>query len=146
MRQTSAVVLIMFVTNMAFGTLAAIAAFRQAGARIIPVPVDDGGLSVSEGEKLCKSAKAAYLTPAHQFPLGMAMPVERRIAVLKWARETGAFLIEDDYDSEYRFDDTAVRRKPLAGAADAGCYGNSIDFCLKSLARRELWPKRRCLI
>jgi GntR family transcriptional regulator / MocR family aminotransferase len=86
------------------GYFGAIAAFRQAGARIIPVPVDEAGLSVSQGEKLCKLAKAAYLTPAHQFPLGMAMPVERRIAVLRWARETGAFLIEDDYDSEYRFD------------------------------------------
>ena len=86
------------------GYFGAIAAFRQAGARIIPVPVDEGGLSVSQGEKLCKSARAAYLTPAHQFPLGMAMPLERRIAVLKWARETGTFLIEDDYDSEYRFD------------------------------------------
>jgi len=86
------------------GYFGAIAAFRQAGAKIIPVPVDEGGLSVSQGEKLCTPAKAAYLTPAHQFPLGMAMPVERRIAVLKWARETGAFLIEDDYDSEYRFE------------------------------------------
>jgi len=86
------------------GYFGAIAAFRQAGARIIPVPVDGGGLSVSQGKKLCKSARAAYLTPAHQFPLGMAMPVERRIEVLKWARETGAFVIEDDYDSEYRFD------------------------------------------
>ncbi len=86
------------------GYFGAVAAFRQAGATIIPVPVDEGGLSVSQGENLCKSPKGAYLTPAHQFPLGMAMPVERRIAALKWARETGAFLIEDDYDSEYRFD------------------------------------------
>jgi GntR family transcriptional regulator / MocR family aminotransferase len=90
------------------GYFGAVAAFRQAGARIIPVPVDEGGLSVSQGEKLCKSAKAAYLTPAHQFPLGMAMPVERRIAVLKWAGKTGAFLIEDDYDSEYRFESPPV--------------------------------------
>ena len=86
------------------GYFGAIAAFRQASARIIPVPVDQDGLSVSQGEKLCRLAKAAYLTPAHQFPLGMAMPVERRMAVLRWAQETGAFLIEDDYDSEYRFD------------------------------------------
>jgi len=86
------------------GYFGAIAAFRQAGAKIIPVPVDEGGLSVSRGEQLCKAARAAYLTPTHQFPLGMAMPVERRIAVLKWARESGAFLIEDDYDSEYRFE------------------------------------------
>jgi len=100
------------------GYFGAIAAFRQAGARIIPVPVDEGGLSVSQGEKLCRSAKAAYLTPAHQFPLGMAMPVERRLAVLKWARETGAFVIEDDYDSEYRFDGRPV--PALQGLDKAG--------------------------
>ena len=86
------------------GYFGAIAAFRQAGARIIPVPVDEAGLSVSQGKKLYNLAKAAYLTPAHQFPLGMAMPMERRMAVLKWAQEKGAFLVEDDYDSEYRFD------------------------------------------
>lgn len=86
------------------GYFGAINAFRQAGARIIPVPVDECGLSVSQGEKLCRQAKAAYLTPAHQFPLGMTMPIDRRIALLKWAQETGAFLIEDDYDSEYRFE------------------------------------------
>jgi GntR family transcriptional regulator/MocR family aminotransferase len=67
---------------------------------------------------LCKLAKAAYLTPAHQFPLGMAMPVERRIAVLKWARDTGAFLIEDDYDSEYRFDGRPI--PALQGLDKAG--------------------------
>jgi GntR family transcriptional regulator/MocR family aminotransferase len=100
------------------GYFGAIAAFRQAGAKIIPVPVDEAGLSVSQGEKLCKLAKAAYLTPAHQFPLGMAMPLERRIAVLKWARETGAFLIEDDYDSEYRFDGRPI--PALQGLDKAG--------------------------
>jgi GntR family transcriptional regulator / MocR family aminotransferase len=86
------------------GYFGAVSVFRQAGARIIPVPVDEYGLAVSRGEELCKYAKAAYLTPAHQFPLGVTMPVERRLALLKWARETGAFLIEDDYDSEYRFE------------------------------------------
>lgn len=86
------------------GYFGAVSVFRQAGATIIPVPVDEYGLAVSRGEELCKYAKAAYLTPAHQFPLGVTMPVERRLALLKWARETGAFLIEDDYDSEYRFE------------------------------------------
>jgi len=90
------------------GYFGAITAFRQVGARIIPVPVDECGLAVSQGERLCRQAKAAYLTPAHQFPLGMTMPIERRIAVLKWARETGAFLIEDDYDGEYRFESRPV--------------------------------------
>ena len=90
------------------GYFGATAAFRNAGARIIPVPVDEHGLSVSKGRQMCSRAKAAYLTPAHQFPLGMAMPLVRRLAVLAWAREAGAFLIEDDYDSEYRFEGLPV--------------------------------------
>jgi GntR family transcriptional regulator/MocR family aminotransferase len=90
------------------GYFGATAAFRNAGARIIPVPVDEHGLVVSRGEQVCSQAKAAYLTPAHQFPLGMTMPLERRLAVLAWARKAGAFLIEDDYDSEFRFEGPPV--------------------------------------
>jgi GntR family transcriptional regulator/MocR family aminotransferase len=86
------------------GYFGATTAFRNAGARIVPVPVDEHGLSVSLGRRACRNAKGAYLTPAHQFPLGVTMPLERRLAVLAWARESGAFLIEDDYDSEYRFE------------------------------------------
>ena len=85
------------------GYFGAVAAFRQAGARIVPVPVDGSGLAPALGLRACRYAKAAYLTPAHQFPLGMTMPLERRLALLTWAREAGAYLIEDDYDSEYRF-------------------------------------------
>ena len=90
------------------GYFGATAAFRNAGARIIPVPVDEHGLLVSKGKQVCSQAKAAYLTPAHQFPLGMTMPLVRRLAVLAWAREAGAYLIEDDYDSEYRFEGLPV--------------------------------------
>jgi GntR family transcriptional regulator/MocR family aminotransferase len=86
------------------GYFGATTAFRNAGARIVPVPVDEHGLSVSQGRRACRAAKGAYLTPAHQFPLGVSMPLERRLAMLAWAREAGAFLIEDDYDSEYRFE------------------------------------------
>jgi GntR family transcriptional regulator/MocR family aminotransferase len=86
------------------GYFGATTAFRNAGARIVPVPVDENGLSVSQGRRAARAAKGAYLTPAHQFPLGVTMPLERRLAVLAWARETGAFVIEDDYDSEYRFE------------------------------------------
>jgi GntR family transcriptional regulator/MocR family aminotransferase len=86
------------------GYFGATSAFRQAGARVVPVPVGERGLSLSQGKVLCKRPKAVYLTPGHQFPLGMTMPVDRRMELLQWAQETGAFLIEDDYDSEYRFD------------------------------------------
>lgn len=85
------------------GYFGATAVFRNAGARIIPVPVDEHGLALSKGKQLCSRAKVAYLTPAHQCPLGMIMPLDRRLAILDWARHTGAFILEDDYDSEYRF-------------------------------------------
>jgi GntR family transcriptional regulator/MocR family aminotransferase len=79
-------------------------AFDNVGARLIPVPVNEDGLSVSAGIKLCPDAKGAYVTPAHQFPLGVTMSLERRMALLSWASRAGAFVIEDDYDSEYRFE------------------------------------------
>jgi GntR family transcriptional regulator/MocR family aminotransferase len=73
------------------------------GAKLVPVPVDGEGIVVSAGEKACVGAKAAYVTPSHQFPTGVAMSMARRIALLEWARKAGAYIFEDDYDSEYRF-------------------------------------------
>lgn len=83
-------------------------AFRNVGAKIIPVPVDEQGLNVAAGLRLCPHAKGVYVTPGHQFPLGMTMSLERRMALLKWASRAGAFVIEDDYDSEYRFEGRPV--------------------------------------
>ena len=90
-------------------------AFSNAGAQIVPVPVDDQGISVVEGKKSGKSVKCAYVTPAHQFPLGMTMSIGRRLELLTWAAETEAFIIEDDYDSEYRFGGQARARSPRIG-------------------------------
>lgn len=90
------------------GYFGASIAFGNVGAKIMPVPVDEQGLSVSAGMRMCAHAKGMYLTPAHQFPLGMTMSLERRMAVLKWASRAGAFVIEDDYDSEYRFEGRPV--------------------------------------
>jgi GntR family transcriptional regulator / MocR family aminotransferase len=83
-------------------------AFDNVGARIVAVPVDEEGLSISAGMKICPDAKGAYVTPAHQFPLGVTMSLERRLALLGWASRAGAFIIEDDYDSEYRFEGPPV--------------------------------------
>src|ERR1044071_3573743 len=83
-------------------------AFSNAGAKIVPVPVDEQGLSVSAGVRMCARPKGMYLTPAHQFPLGMTMSLERRMEVLRCASRVGAFVIEDDYDSEYRFEGRPV--------------------------------------
>ncbi len=86
------------------GYFGASIAFEMAGAKIVPVPVDKDGLSVEIGRQMCAHAKGVYLTPAHQFPFGVTMSLERRMEVLKWAARIGAFIIEDDYDSEYRFE------------------------------------------
>jgi GntR family transcriptional regulator/MocR family aminotransferase len=77
-------------------------AFAAAGSRMIPVPVDAEGLDVQEGTRLGRNARAVYVTPSHQYPLGATMSVARRIQLLNWAARSGAWVIEDDYDSEYR--------------------------------------------
>ena len=79
-------------------------AFENAGAQIVPVPVDAEGIVVAQGIATGAAAAGAYVTPAHQFPLGPAMSLGRRMELLKWAASSGAFVIEDDYDSEYRFE------------------------------------------
>ena len=77
-------------------------------ARLIPVPVDEEGLNVSAGVELCPEATAAYVTPSHQYPLGMVMSVSRRLQLLDWAERTGSWIIEDDYDSEYRYESLPI--------------------------------------
>jgi GntR family transcriptional regulator / MocR family aminotransferase len=74
-----------------------------AGCRLIPVPVDEEGLNVSAGLKLCRKARAAYVAPSHQYPLGATMSASRRLQLLDWAQSSGSWVIEDDYDSEYRY-------------------------------------------
>ena len=74
------------------------------GARLVPVPVDAEGLMVREGVRAAADAKAAFVTPSHQYPLGMALSMARRLELLAWAREAGAWVVEDDYASEFRYD------------------------------------------
>jgi GntR family transcriptional regulator/MocR family aminotransferase len=77
-------------------------ALLASGARIVPVPVDAEGLDVAAGERLAGNARLACVTPSHQFPLGVAMSLPRRLALLRWARAASAWIVEDDYDSEFR--------------------------------------------
>jgi GntR family transcriptional regulator / MocR family aminotransferase len=82
--------------------------FVAAGCRLIPVPVDDEGLNVTAGIKRCANASVAYVTPSHQYPLGSTMSARRRMELLNWAEGQNAWIIEDDYDSEYRFETPPV--------------------------------------
>ena len=94
----------------------ATAVFEALGGRVAAVPVDGEGLRVDA--RALRGARLVYLTPAHQYPLGVTMSLPRRLALLDWARRTGARLFEDDYDSEYRY---AGRPVPaLQGLDDTG--------------------------
>ena len=81
----------------------AVANLSRAGLRIQPVPVDREGFNVYTAVKQRLTPKIIYVTPAHQAPLGVTMTAERRVALLEWARSIGAFIFEDDYDSEFRY-------------------------------------------
>ncbi len=85
------------------GYLGARAAITGAGAEVVPVPVDREGLVVSAGVGRAPKAAMAYVTPSHQYPLGVTMSLARRLELLEWARTAGAWVLEDDYDSETRY-------------------------------------------
>ncbi|MDZ4371914.1 MAG: PLP-dependent aminotransferase family protein [Phenylobacterium sp.] len=78
-------------------------ALDAATAEGVPVPVDRSGLIVSEGIARAPKARAAFVTPSHQFPLGVAMSMARRLELIAWARSAGAWIVEDDYASEFRY-------------------------------------------
>jgi GntR family transcriptional regulator/MocR family aminotransferase len=87
----------------------ALQAFGSVTGKLTPVPVDDEGLDVKEGIRRCPKARAAFITPSHQFPMGMTMSAGRRMMLLDWAARNSSWIVEDDYDSEYDF-----RNRPIA--------------------------------
>lgn len=105
------------------GYLGARRAFLAQGAELLPTPVDENGIVV---EKLAsqtelrsgKTVKLVYVTPSHQFPTGAVLPLARRLELLKWAECTGAMIIEDDYDSEFRYGSRPI--PALQGLAETG--------------------------
>ena len=78
-------------------------AFRAAGAKLVPVPVDADGLNVTTLQRRGGDIRVVYVTPSHQYPLGMTMSASRRFALLDWAARHQAWILEDDYDSEFRY-------------------------------------------
>jgi GntR family transcriptional regulator / MocR family aminotransferase len=78
-------------------------ALTAAGARLVPVPVDADGLDLGAARRRQPDARLAYVTPSHQFPVGATMSLARRLDLLAWAESAGGYVLEDDYDSEYRY-------------------------------------------
>lgn len=88
--------------------------FSAVGARLLGIPVDQQGLKTDQLARV-RNAALAYVTPTHQFPLGAFLAMPRRQSLLKWAAQTGAWVLEDDYDSEYRY---SVRPEPTLQSLD----------------------------
>ena len=85
------------------GYLGARAALASAGARVVGVPVDAAGLDVCAGNLRSRNARLVHVTPSHQYPLGVTLSLPRRLALLDWAHRANAWIVEDDYDSEFRY-------------------------------------------
>ena len=91
------------------GYLSARLIFQTQGAKILPIAVDECGLLVKDlAHYSSEQVRLVYVTPSHQFPTGAILSLPRRLELLTWARQTGAFIIEDDYDSEYRYGDRPI--------------------------------------
>ena len=128
-------------------------AFAAAGARIVPVGVDEEGLVV---DSLPASLGVICVCPSHQFPLGITMSKRRRAALVDFARRHGSVIVEDDYDGEFRFGDNPLQSLRASDAADVVFYVGTFSKCmLPSLrlgfvvapdwARRTLVAAKNCL-
>lgn len=107
-------------------------AIARAGLRVVPVPVDDNGLDVARLAEL--DVGAVLVTPAHAYPTGVVLAADRRTALVKWARDRKALIIEDDYDAEFRYDRSPVGA--LQGldpdhVAYAGCVSKTLTPALR---------------
>ncbi len=109
----------------------------MAGARPVPVPVDRDGLDVDTGIRRYPDARAAFITPSHQYPTGVTMSATRRMLLLDWASRAGSWIIEDDYDSEYRFDSRPVASLQGLDSDDRVIYIGTLSKVLFPALRVE---------
>jgi GntR family transcriptional regulator/MocR family aminotransferase len=108
------------------GYLGARAVLEGADAELVPLPVDDAGVAVADGVARAPDARLAYVTPAHQAPLGVTLSIERRLQLLDWARERRAWIFEDDYDADFRYEGRPLAA--LQGLDSAGVVVHAGSF------------------
>jgi GntR family transcriptional regulator/MocR family aminotransferase len=107
-------------------------AFAAAGAKLVPVGVDAEGLII---DQLPPDAGVICVTPSHQFPLGVTMSTRRREALIEFARERGAVIVEDDYDGEFRYEGSPLPALRTSEAADVVFYVGTFSKCMLSALR-----------
>lgn len=105
-------------------------AVEAIGARLLPVPVDAGGLDTAQLPPPEVGARLAHVTPGHQFPTGGVMPAARRLALLDWAERGGTYVFEDDYDSEYRYEGRPVESLQALDRAGLVIYSGTVSKVL----------------
>lgn len=112
----------------------AIAAFRAAGAQLVPAPVDAEGANLAAIDA-ADGARLLYTTPSHQYPLGVTLTLERRLAMLEWAARNRSWIIEDDYDSEFRYASRPLPSLQGLGGADRVIYVGTFSKVLAAALR-----------
>ncbi|HZD26038.1 MAG TPA: PLP-dependent aminotransferase family protein, partial [Alphaproteobacteria bacterium] len=105
-------------------------ALQAAGARALPVPVDGDGIEVERARSDAPGARLAVVTPTHQAPLGVALSLPRRQALLDWAAAADAWVLEDDYDSEFHYDGHKLPALKSLDVADRVIYAGSFSKTL----------------
>ena len=113
---------------------------------MIRVPVADDGIDVAAGVRLAADARAAFVTPSHQYPLGMPMSMAKRSALLAWAKERQAWIVEDDYDSEMRYAGHPFPSLQAGARTDAlsrHLQQDAVPFAAAGLRRRAAAAGRR---
>jgi len=106
-----------------------------SGARIVPTPLSGGAIDVRA--LYVSGARAAYVTPSHQFPTGEEMSLTQREALLRWARETGGYILEDDYDSEFCFSGSPAASLTAMDEGEHVIYMNTFSRTLASGLRSD---------
>lgn len=105
-------------------------AFALTGCHLVPVPVDREGLDIAAGLKRSRRPRAVFVTPSHQFPLGVTMSATRRLQLLDWARKAGFWIIEDDYDSEFRYETAPIASLQGLDRSDRVIYVGTLSKVL----------------
>jgi GntR family transcriptional regulator/MocR family aminotransferase len=110
-----------------------------AKARPHPIPVDAQGLVVDAGLRMAPRARVAFVTPSHQFPTGVALSMARRLELLAWARQSGAFIVEDDYTSEFRYSGPPLASLQGLDDTEQVIYVGTLN---KAFSRSAHWLRR----
>jgi GntR family transcriptional regulator / MocR family aminotransferase len=109
------------------------AVFANHGCSIVPIPLEQDGIDITRLEK--SREKLIYITPSHQFPCGMVLPIQKRLKLLEWANQNASYIIEDDYDSEFRYQGQPVPSLKALDSNENVIYLGTFSKCFLPAAR-----------